>query len=277
MGKGLKRTISVIESEAPSGVIGGVVKKAAKGKRPMSKLTVSDSVKAYVNRRITAHSEKKQYTENFGPSSAILSTSGTVPLMFDLAPAISYGTGNGNRVGNKISVLRSSLTVNCFKSQAALAAADLPTRMQILIGRVIESPTTTPSSSDLDKLFWVDGGATDTFESGAVGAFYRPINKDYWDVRYRSPVINIGTSTGTSTGVTTNPGYNNDFKLVHDFEVPIGNFWPKTIKFDASTSASTNCNWFLIVLLQKIDFTVATTNFNAPGVCGCLNFIYEDA
>jgi len=277
MGKGLKRTISVVESEAPSGVIGGVSKKAAKGKRPMSKLTVSDSVKAYVNRRILAHSEKKQYTENQGPSAAILSTSGTVPLMLDLAPAISYGTGNGNRIGNKINVLKSSLTVNLFKNQATLGADDKPCRMQLLVGRVIESPTTTPSSSDLDKLFWVDGGATDTFESGAVGMFYRPINKDYWDVRYRSPVFNIGNASGNNAAVTGNPGNNNDFMITKDVEIPIGNFWPKTIKFDASTSASTNCNWFLIVLLQKVDWTVSTATFNPPGVATCLNFIYEDA
>lgn len=270
--RGFTQMSQMSQADAAS-VISRAVKKAAKGKRPLSKLTVSEAVKTYVNRRIKAHSEKKQYTENFGPSSFVFSTSGSAPLMFDLAPAMSYGTGNGNRVGNKITVVKSSLTLNLFKSMAALATADVPTRLQVLIGRVIESPTTTPSTSDLDKLFWVDGGATDTFESGAVGAFYRPINKDYWDVRYRSPVINIANSNGTLGGI----GANNDFNLVTDLEVPIWKFWPKTIKFDASTSGSTNCNWFLICLMQKVDFTTTTVNFNAPGITGCLNFQYEDA
>jgi len=276
-----KRFFSELMSQADeqqaANVITRAVKKVAKGKRVASKLTVSEATKKYVKRAITAHSEKKQYTEAQGPSSLILSTSGTVPLMYDLAPAISYGTGNGNRVGNKVNVLKSSLTVTVFKNQAALGADDKPCRVMFLIGRVIESPTTTPSTSDLDKLFWVDGAATDTFESGGAAAFYRPINKDYWDIRYRSPVLNVGNASGNNVAVTTNSGNNNDFKLVHDIDVPIWKFWPKTIKFDASSSGSTNCNWFIIFCLQKIDYTVATATFSAPGATVCTNFIYEDA
>lgn len=268
MSKTLKRTFSVTEAPMPAS------KKAAKGKRPLTKMSVSDSVKAYVNRRITAHSEKKQYTENYGPTGLVLSTSGTAPIMFDLAPALSYGTGDGNRVGNKITIIKAAMTVNFFKSQASLGAGDIPARVQFLIGRVIESPTTTPSTSDLDKLFWVDGGATDTFESGAVGMFYRPINKAYWDVRYRSPVMNIANSTGSSTG---GPGNNNDFSLIADIEVPIGKIFPKTVKFDASSSGSTNCNWFLICFVQKVDFTTSAVAWNPPGVSACVNFLYEDS
>lgn len=252
-------------------------KKKKTYKKKSKKTYVPKSVKSYVKKIIHTQSENKQFTENQGPNSLNFSTSGTIPLAFDITPALSYGTGNGFRIGNKVKVLRASLNVNLFKSQAALGSGDVPSRVQFIIAKVIEAPTSTPSSGDYDKLFWVDGGATDTFESGQTNMFQRPFNKDYWDVRYRSPIFAIGNATGSSAGVSSNPGYNNDFYLVKDWKVSLNKIFPKTIKFDAANSNSTNCNWFVIFFIQKIDFTVSTVNWTAPGATVLTNFIYEDS
>lgn len=246
-------------------------------KKYMKKSYVSKSVKNYVKKQIHRNEENKQFTENQGPTALNFSTSGTIPLAYDITPALSYGTANGFRIGNRVRVLRASLNVNLFKSQAATGAGDVPSRVQFIIAKVIEAPTATPSSGDYDKLFWVDGGATDTFESGATNMFQRPFNKEYWDVRYRSPIFKIGNATGSSASISSNPGYNNDFYLVRDWKVSLNKIFPKIIKFDSANSGSTNCNWFVIFFIQKIDFTTSTTGWSAPGATVLTNFLYEDA
>lgn len=239
---------------------------------------VSQNVKRYVKRIVHAQIENKQYSDNQGLFTPNFTTSGTVPTaLVPLSPAISVGTGNGFRVGDKVRIMRAMLHINVVKSQAALNSGDVPSRIQFVIGRTRASPATTPNASDMDQLYWVDGGATDTFESGAVGMFWRPFNKGVWDVRYRSKPHKIGNANGNNASAATNPGYNNDFSLVNDYHVNLTKIFPKVLKFYPASSSSSNCFWYLFVFIQKVDFTTSATNWSPPAVSTCVNFEYEDA
>lgn len=132
--------------------------------------------------------------------------------IYPLIPALAQGTGQADRVGNRVMpfrmTLRMALIVNNLNLQVTLAS---PTYFDIYIfkSKSMNMAGGSPTALDMNKFLQFDNSTT--AYSGLVLDGMRPVNSDMFNLLYKKRIMlanfTNNSTSGTIAGITqsTNP------------------------------------------------------------------------
>lgn len=219
-------------------IIGNVIS-SKKAVKPVSK-----AVKQYVKQAITKSSETKVLVQ----SGQLLGTISTVIApanVRSLVPTLSQGVGEGQRIGNKISIRKVMLRgyITLMYNNVNPFPPNYPSQynVRMFVGYVKGTPIVAPQAGDFGNLLRSGGGATDF--STDLMSLMRPVHSDYWTIK-RQRKYKIGLASGTNAGVLAGE-QNNDFSLVKYFNMDITSCYKKVLRYDDNDSTPQNQGLFL--------------------------------
>jgi len=211
--------------------------------------TLTPAIKSYVKRTIARTEEVKTVvttlsdlqTGNYALIKPYVSDPGCgIISLTEAMDNIGQGTGQGDRIGNKIRVVK-----NIFKGYMyALNTTDtggVPTNVTMYIGR-LKAGISTPTNSAIAQMF--QAGDTTFAPSDDNRSGLWAINKNLWNVYYRK-TFKIGGSTSNIANAVSN----NDYKAMRHFQVDLSRWMPKIINYNDGNNISTNAGlyaWFTI-------------------------------
>lgn len=161
------------------------------------------------------------------------------------AVAVSQGTGAGGRIGNKVSIVNSTI-----KGQIWPAGYDGITNLlpaPYLVQMYLFYDKTDPVAIPAPETDFFQVGNADQAMTGTLADLDYPLNKDKYRVCYKR-TFKVGNANFGGTGTSAfNQSYaNNDFKLVNRFSVNIKKYMPKEVRFNDTSSAPTTRGLFLM-------------------------------
>lgn len=163
----------------------------------------------------------------------------------------SQGTGQGSRIGNKITtkkvMLRGYVTPYGYAAISNPKPVPVNARMLLLSNRA--QPQNTPTVST-----FYQAGNTSVGPNGSLQDLIRPYNRDVNTV-YTSRDYKIGHSSESGTGSDAVNGLqaNNDYRMNAIFKLDITKYLPKTITFDDTTTTPITRNLFMRWILANAD------------------------
>jgi len=258
------------------------LKKYSKKRKSTKKCVVSSCVKKYVNKALHKNIENKAQSYTTGYSIGSYANSNSLYAR-PITPGAGFlsivqGTGQGDRIGNKVKVMKAMFryVINANPYDASSNSIPIPMEVQMIFGFVKQLPNTTPSSANVSQLF--QSGSTALAPVGDLRDLIQPYNTDYWTIK---KVIKhkIGTSINDGTGGLANRAYlaNNDYSFNVCRSIDITSIYPKNLIFaDNSTGPQNNSLYFMCQAVAA-DGTVQTT-FNLPTrINWTIDISYEDA
>lgn len=211
-------------------------KRAAKPKARMTK-PLRKAVEAVVNRNI--ETKEASYTGTFNPCSYTASNSaaGFIPLSpYSTTPGITItqGTGEGNRVGNLIKVVKATMKFVVTPTAYDLTANPFPLPQDLIIRGFTSKRSTNSLVTTVPNYF--DLGSTAITPDGVLRDINRPVNKDLY-TEYFCKKYKVGFSSfapGSGTGANPAMGYyaNNDYPLNVIATIDYTKFMPKIIRYN---------------------------------------------
>jgi len=208
----------------------------------------------------------------------IATPAGGVMYQLDLSPnnsnlTIPQGTGQGNRVGNKIRIVKAVLKyiLQPYAYDAVLNALPEPQDVRMII-----SSTKGQSQNAPPLATFFQNGNTSQAASGYSVDMLLPVNRDtqtvYKDWRHKVGAAINPTVAGTNA---TYYSANNDYKLNVMKTVDLIKFYPKVIDYNDTTVLPTDRGLFLNVLTDDWDGTGSTSTYSLK-MTYMINLIYED-
>lgn len=147
--------------------------------------------------------------------------------------AISLGTAQGSRIGNRINVKKATLK---FIASAQPTNA-IPTVLQIFIGTLKGNKQTVPSSADL-ALLYQDGGTATTVVDPSRLSLLRSVNRDLFNIdRY----MKIKLAPANNASLTSN----NDYKYTVMKTINLRSLLGTWIFDDSTTNDPTNKDLYI--------------------------------
>jgi len=172
---------------------------------------------------------------------------------------ITQGTGQANRVGNRIRTVSSYISGILYATQQNATYNPTPKPMEVMmfVYKLIGGGNT--SSSTLTNLFQNGNGTSSP--TGGLADLTFPFNKDEYKILWRK-TYKIGSAINTGTGASAGlQNYaNNDYKRNQKFVIPLTKFLDKNIKYNDNAPSANNDQVYLAILPLAADGTV-----NAPG------------
>jgi len=260
-------------------------KKSMRSKRVAKKPT--QSMKRFVKAEIARNIENKCGQDYdlgkpiFASSSANFNSS-----VFPLSPAstgsisIVQGTGQGNRVGNKIKIkkatLKGTLHPNAYNATPGTGYNPQPIPIQVIMWFFYdkENPNSIPApASD----FFQFGGTTSAMQNDLVD-LWAPINTDKYRV-FGKRMFKLGHSEWATTGSAPTLGNstNNDFKYNCNFSVNVAKWMPKMYTFrDNNADPSTRGLYCMVQCIAASGGQIADGQWPAT-MSYMLDLEWEDA
>jgi len=252
-------------------------------KKNKTKGKVSETVKSYVKQAIHANVENKRVSYQLGFPVGSYQNSTTMQVK-SLTPgagaAISLlqGTGQGDRIGNKVRVIKAML-----RYTAAVTAYDVifnpipqPMEFMIIIGYVKATPTVAPTAGQVAVLF--QNGNTTSSPTGDISDLIQPYNTDFWCIK-KTIRHKLGNSVNEGTGSAASRAYyaNNDYKFNVVNSVNITNIYPKNLVFTDNSTGPQNAALFMMVQAINANGTLVGTQPQPILFEYCIDLTYEDA
>lgn len=170
---------------------------------------------------------------------------------------IGQGTGQGDRVGNRISPNRFVFTgyMNYNANNVGVAQTNcLPMYVKMFIFRM--KNTLSATQPDMTKFFQY--GSASQAPTGYIQDIKNKVNTD--DITlYATRTFKLGNSALVSTGVVASADTNNDFKQTQAFKVDLTRYVKKVI-YDDTTAVIKNHQMFCAFLFGRNDCLALTKN-----------------
>lgn len=233
------------------------------------------SLVATIKRTIHRMAENKT-TTNYASNASISRASGAGSTFanINLLPALTQGTGEGQRIGNSVRIVNAYM--DCYVNllpYSSINNATYPLTCKVWIAskknRNLE--TNSLAVNDCDTFFQV--GNTAVPAQGNMLDMIFAVNKDAWTL-HTSRSFELGLPSGSVTYGTGNLGSapTNEGKFSKYLRIPLTKYI-KALKYD-STSYPTNHNlWFLI---QTVNTDGSTTVITGAEIHYAVNWFYED-
>jgi len=226
-------------------------------------------------------------TAQFQSSIIPLGPGSGVPSMFQ----ISQGTGQGARVGNKITTVKCMLRGDVrFNTYYTTTANYNPVPGYVTLWIVKLKPFLNDDVSTLKAV--IDGsffqsGNGGVAMSGALADLYRQVNTQQITLLKRK-TWKIGTSYvpgggATGTGDQSNQYWaNNDFKQTAMFRVDLTKFLPKVISFNDGNDNFVNRHAYMFFTFVRVDNQIPQSSAGVysgvtPAFCDIeVDYMYKD-
>lgn len=191
--------------------------------------------------------------------------------------SIAQGTGQGQRVGNRIRVKSCYISGILYAQQqnAAYNPTPKPCEVVMYIYRLIGGGNTV----DTTMTNFYQNGNTAGSPTGSLVDLTFPINKDRYRIVYRR-VFKIGPADNTGTGSSAGLQYfaNNDYKRNQRFYIPLTKYMDKIIRYNDTSLTCNNDTLYLAILPLMADGSAnAAGNALLPVNCSMTQvFNYTD-
>lgn len=241
------------------------------------------ALKALVNKVVDRNEERKE-SNIYSLGTPIIPTSNAswAASSVRLCPGTSgfpipNGTGQGNRIGNRITVKKAWVKGIIHPTIHDNVTNPLPQPMQIrmLIFKDKFRPTTQPSALSLD--LFQTGSSSIGPQNDLVDCILDP-NRDRYQV-YHDQILKLGTSNYEGTGASPTQQFwaNNDFSYNVKFNVDITRFLPKHIVFnDVETDPMSDGLWMIFLPVRAAGNSFPSTTLPA-NLAFSANIEYTDA
>lgn len=188
----------------------------------VARRSVTPAVKKYVKRTIHSLAENKVVNWTYNGDLLPYNAPASSWLGFNLFPlypnsttlTINQGTGEGQRVGNSISVRKAYLKFVVYPSEYNVSTnpTPIPQDIRMMIGFVKQNPVEGPTFTDFSELF--QQGNTSAPPANSLFDMIQQVNKDSFTVLY-DKIIKVGTSSVNGTGGLAAYQYmnNNDYRF----------------------------------------------------------------
>jgi hypothetical protein len=204
--------------------------------------------------------EKK--CKSISSSSYVLGYGGGSVLNIQLTPntgylAISQGTGQGDRIGNRIrptkAMFRGMLYPKAYDATYNAAMVPYDVRLTVLKNKV--NPVGT--SPDTSTLF--QSGDTVAAPTGGLSDMMSPFNLDA-NIAFTSRRCKVGTAGYTGTGAFAAGQYyqNNDYKLNQAIEIDLLPYIPTTIDYLDTSTTPSSYSLYLNVLIAAANGAISS-------------------
>lgn len=246
--------------------------------------TVGKSLKAMVDRAVNRTEEKKE--SNVYSFNTPLPSTGNGPAWtsssISIAPSstgfvIPQGTGQGNRIGNRITTKRAF--VKGILHQNAYNASNnvqpVPVQIRMLIFKDKFNKSGQPSAVSLD-LFQT--GSTSIGPANDLADIILDVNKDRYQVYY-DKVMKLGFAAygGDGSLAIFQSFTNNDFSLNCEFKVDITNYLPKQIHYNDAGAAPMNDNLWMIFIPAIANGTALPATSTLLNMSWSASYEYTDS
>lgn len=180
----------------------------------------------------------------------------TISLITPLTNIVQ-GTGQGNRIGNKIEVV--DYTVKGYITLQRNLSTTPNQNVFVKLLFIRRKNTNEDINNAISNNFFQNGNTTSAPQN-LPSDLFRTINKDVYTV-YTSRLFKLGFADG---GATSTPQSNNDFSLCKMFRIKL-NKHIKRIQYDDSTAAPTRWACWMVPLICNSDGT-ALSNATCPQI-----------
>lgn len=236
-----------------------------KGYKPKSAPSVRtiQGVKKLISKVISNKAERKtaapvqSSSEIYGFDTASPATLQTM-IDFSLPLFIDQGTGQGDRLGNEITLKRFPTTM-LFSAPAVKDPLnnwiDQDVLCRFVVGR-LRNNLSQPEVADIEKLFQY--GNTSEGPGNTIMQLYAPLNKDHWIIK-RDIKFRLRGTTMTDSGTT-----NSDMPVgnlsgrYHLVRLDLKKYLPKTIKYDDDVNPTNVGLWGFLLTAEGVPFNSAS-------------------
>ena len=189
---------------------------------------------------------------------------------------INQGTGQGDRIGNKITLKRLVIkgTLVPLPYDAIYNGTIFPVQVKIWVFYDRQDPSAVP---DPRTNFFQQGNASKGW-SGDLVDMWSPINNDRYKV-VATRQYKLGYAENAGSGPTPNAQYfaNNDFKLNANFSIDLTKHYIKQIKFNDGSTAPTTRGLFMIMSYAPANGSLFGTGIRAVGCQWMQSMSFTDA
>lgn len=166
--------------------------------------------------------------------------------------SIAQGTGQGQRIGNRIRTKSCYISGILYAQQqnAAYNPTPKPCEVVMYIYKLIGGGNTV----DVTMSNFYQNGNTAGSPTGSLVDLTFPINKDRYRVLYRK-VFKIGPADNTGTGASAGLQYfaNNDYKRNQRFYIPLTKYMDKIMRYNDTSLTVNNDTLYLAILPLMAD------------------------
>lgn len=169
---------------------------------------------------------------------------------------IVQGTGEGERLGNRVKMTKCVLDLMLLANKYDVAANTLPGPQLVQV--IVFSSKQDPNSllTSLSQLY--DNGSSSSNPTGYIGDAVYPINTDRYTVYYRKS-FKLGFGDYINDGIANTAWIdyaNNDFKLFHKLRIDCTKWIGSVLKFNDATNIPNNRFLWFAVLPTPINASV---------------------
>jgi len=186
---------------------------------------------------------------------------------------LTQGTGQGNRLGNEITVKSASFKGSINRLIASTPGSNTGANEACYIKMVIlrnkSNYLTINTMNDL-----MQNGNASTNPNNLPSDMYRYFNKDQYHI-YATRMFKLGSTIADQQAPTQG---NNDFSVSSFFRVNLTKFLPKKIKYTDGTADPVNVGLYAVFLVCNYNGNViSSTSYPACEIHGDVSMVYEDA
>lgn len=238
-------------------------KRVYKKRMSARKASVRRTVKQVLSRvSETKTAQRFNYGLNLAPSNAATFTAKILELGPGATMPIAQGTGQGGRIGNKITVVshRFKGYLTCAPQDPTLWPNPRPIHVKMWIFYDKTDPTAAPNP--ITYPFFQDGNTAAGFQNDLVD-HWRPINTDRYRVlATRTFKLGMSQYAGAAATVANQSAWqaysNNDYKLTCGFNVDLGKLGARVVRFNDTNNEPTSRRLFC--MFQPVEATGGILN-----------------
>lgn len=212
---------------------------------PKPSLGIS-AVRQMVAKEILKKAEKKVFIQT-STNTSITTANASNPTVLYLTPTTAQGTGDQQRIGNRIRVTNGEITgfINLLPYNAVTNPNAPPLWVKIWLCSYIRQNTNTIGSTDISTAFFQASGANNGF-NGAMADMVQPVNQDSWKL-YDTRMIKLGVANTNGTQPASTGAWCDNSPMSAQFRMSIPKEHCTQLQYNDTTSTvSTNKNLYLV-------------------------------
>lgn len=254
----------------------------------MIKQEVPLLVKQYVKKALLKQEERKvaNYQGNLfvQPYNTIVGGTGWYnESVFPVAPYgglmnISQGSGQGDRIGNKIKTRKCIMDyiISPSSYNATTNTNPEPIDIRLLFVKARDDSDALPSATDLTHLF--QNGDSSVAPSGILTDMISQVNNDLFILKaQRKHKLGYSVSNGTGYTVTTSGYSNNDYSLNIISSIDVTKMLPATLHYNDAANYPNDPLLYCVMLAARSGGGAAATSQQYASFWYSLRYEYVDA
>lgn len=189
---------------------------------------------------------------------------------------IPQGTGQGQRIGNRIKIKSAYIAGTIFPNVYDVTTNPVPQPCQVILWLFYDRSDPTNIPNPVADFF--QKGNTTVAMSGDLQDIMSPVNTDKYRVLTKR-VFKIGYANVAGTGANAaNENFaNNDFKLNRNFKIPITKYLIKNVKFNDNATLPMSRGLFMMITAVASNGSLYSAGGVPAQMFWNVSYTYEDA